>query len=195
MKTCVLITTAREEQANRIHDITRQFFDVKLFSKHDWENKDVTEILEQTLISGEIDYLFSFCCPLIMPQYLLDRVRCQSVNLHPSPPEYPGVKGAFRACWDHKTEFGVTAHLMEEKVDTGSILRVQRFPIEDNTDPEALTLRSFVHSVELYEDVIRDIAKEKPFHCHEQWSNFTMSRKRFAEILNTRQTSELQTNG
>ncbi|AZF38315.1 hypothetical protein C4J88_3542 [Pseudomonas sp. R4-39-08] len=182
MKTCVLITTAREEQAAIIYSMTKAWFDVKLFSKHDWENKHVTPELEDILMSGDVDYLFSFCCPLIVPEYLLQAVRNLSVNLHPSPPEYPGVKGAYRACWDKKTEFGVTAHLMEGKVDTGEILKVKRFPIANNDDPAALTLESFRHSVDLYQEVVRDVACGVPFASNECWSNFTMTRRHF-EIL------------
>lgn len=194
MKTCVLITTAREGQANKVHEITKELFDIKLFSMHDWNNKDVTKELERTITSGDVDYLFSFCCPLIVPQYLLNSVRCDSVNFHPSLPEYPGVKGAYRACWDKKSEFGVTAHLMEEKVDTGDILKVNRFPIENNNDPESLTLESFDHCINLYKEVVRCISKGESFSCIEQWSNFTMSRKLFSEMINKHKEIELQPN-
>ncbi|WP_053115791.1 formyltransferase family protein [Winslowiella iniecta] len=191
MKTCVLITTAREEQANAIYSITNDFFDVKLFSTHGWDNKEVTQELEDTLLSGEVDYLFSFCCPLIVPQYLLDSVRYLCVNFHPSPPEYPGVKGAYRACWDKKNEFGVTAHVMEEKVDTGKILKVNRFPILNNNLPDALTLDSFKYSIDLYQEVIRDIAQNKSFNSNEQWSNFTMTRKKFEALHQERKSNEV----
>ena len=55
--------------------------------------------------------------------------RC--VNLHPAPPKYPGVGGINFALYLGDKEFGVTVHLMNEKIDNGKILDVITFPLED----------------------------------------------------------------
>jgi methionyl-tRNA formyltransferase len=53
--------------------------------------------------------------------------RC--INLHPALPKYPGVGGINRALYEEEATFGITVHLMNNRIDNGRILEVITFPI------------------------------------------------------------------
>ena len=70
----------------------------------------------------------SFQNYFIIPRSLLLRSSL-AINFHPGPPDYPGSGMINWALYDQCESFGVTAHLMNEKVDNGKILKVKRFKI------------------------------------------------------------------
>lgn len=54
-----------------------------------------------------------------------------TINFHPSPlPDYKGTGGYNFAILDGHTEWGVSAHYVDEDIDTGGIIEVSRFPID-----------------------------------------------------------------
>ena len=132
----------------------------------------------------KIDYLFSFLCPVIIPDKLLKITRIKNINLHPAPPEYPGIGSVSRALYDERSEFGVTAHLMEKKVDKGKILKVKRFPILNDDTCEKLDFRAKQSSIDLMKDILKIFSKEdSDFTCNDKWSGFVMNRKKFKEWM------------
>lgn len=86
-----------------------------------------------------VDYLISFS-PLIIKRHVLESVQIAAVNFHTAPPKYPGRGGCSYALYNGDTEYGVTAHLMTERVDAGAILDTEYFPIAP--DDTALTLQN-----------------------------------------------------
>lgn len=56
----------------------------------------------------------------------------QCINIHPAPPCYPGVGGINWALYKNETEFAVTVHIMNEKIDSGQILDVFWFKLQDS---------------------------------------------------------------
>ena len=64
----------------------------------------------------------------IIDDDILKRATKYSINFHSGPPKYPGVAVHF-ALLDNSKEYGVTAHLMNNQVDTGAIYKVNNFEI------------------------------------------------------------------
>lgn len=61
------------------------------------------------------------------------------VNFHPAPlPGYKGLGGYNLALLRHLTSWGITAHLIDEKIDTGGILDQMNFEI----DPDGETIKT-----------------------------------------------------
>lgn len=61
------------------------------------------------------------------------------VNFHPAPlPDYKGVGGYNLAVLDACDEWACTAHYVDEEIDTGEIITLERFPM----DPETETART-----------------------------------------------------
>jgi methionyl-tRNA formyltransferase len=69
----------------------------------------------------------------------LNTPRRGAINFHPAPlPQYKGCGGYNLAILEARTYWGVTAHYMDEAIDTGAIIEVDSFEI----DPERETAKS-----------------------------------------------------
>ncbi|MFA6316399.1 MAG: formyltransferase family protein [Elusimicrobiota bacterium] len=99
------------------------------------------------------DFIISYISPWIIPGEVLSRASIAALNFHPGPPEYPGIGCTNFALYDRCREFGVTAHHMVEKVDTGSIVAVQRFPLQSSDTVASLTERCYRHILRLFKDL------------------------------------------
>ena len=100
------------------------------------------------------EYIFCFRSLFILPVSLIKRAKIAAINFHPGPPEYPGSGCINFALYDQAENYGVTAHLMNEKVDNGEILEVRRFKIKK--DDNLLSLLKTTHNelASLCSDVI-----------------------------------------
>jgi methionyl-tRNA formyltransferase len=74
----------------------------------------------------------------ILPAGLLQALGEPAYNIHPGPPEFPGIAPEAFALYAGATSFGVTAHQMTARVDDGPIVAVLRFPIPPGTARLAL---------------------------------------------------------
>ena len=72
--------------------------------------------------------LIAFSSPVIVPRGVLGSLGYGAYNFHPGPPQYPGWAPAHFALYEHASEFGATAHAMDERVDSGPIVDVALFP-------------------------------------------------------------------
>src|SRR5688572_17410059 len=73
------------------------------------------------------------------------------INFHPAPlPEYKGRNLCYHALLNGAKEFGATVHYMDENFDTGEIIEVRRFPIEDSDDAESLSEKAIEESKALF---------------------------------------------
>ena len=62
-----------------------------------------------------------------------------AVNVHGGPlPEYRGGHVAQWAIINGEREFGVTLHYMDEGIDTGPVIEIRRFPLNDDDDARSV---------------------------------------------------------
>lgn len=102
------------------------------------DSEHVGQSFPSNLLEAQGDLLVSFRSHILVPKRVLSRWTT-AVNFHIGPPEYPGFGSASFALYQKKRDFGVTVHLMDEQIDKGEILAVQRFPIElDDNLPSLL---------------------------------------------------------
>jgi methionyl-tRNA formyltransferase len=94
--------------------------------------------------------LIGFATPVIVPKWILDELGFGAYNFHPGPPHYPGWLPAHFAIYDRATEFGATAHVMVEKVDTGPIVGVELFAIPPQASVAQLEQRAYVEIARLF---------------------------------------------
>ena len=63
------------------------------------------------------------------PLISLGRLGC--INLHPAPlPDLRGVGGYNVALLEGRDEWGVSCHFVDDRIDTGDLVEVERFPID-----------------------------------------------------------------
>lgn len=129
---------------------------------------------------GLLDYdvIISFSSPWIIPKYLLKKAKLCAINFHPASPEYPGIGCTNFALYDEKTEFGVCCHHMVEKVDTGDIIGVKRFPIFKTDSVESVTKRSYFHMFAMFIEIMSEIiVTGKTPESDEVWAREAYTRK------------------
>ncbi len=93
----------------------------------------------------------------MLPKSLLNRASIAAVNFHPAPTEYPGSGCLNFALYEEADLYGVTAHIMNEKVDNGAILECRRFPILPADTVDSLLERTHLKLLDLFFDVVTDL--------------------------------------
>jgi len=107
----------------------------------------------ETAKTWQGEYIISFLSPWIIPPEVLLRANKAAINFHPAPPEYPGIGCYNFALYDDAKEYGVTCHHMVEKVDSGAIVKVLRFPLFESDDIASLKERSMAYLLVLFYDI------------------------------------------
>lgn len=129
------------------------------------------------------DILISYISPWIVPKIILDNTKYWNINFHPGSPEYPGIGCTNFALYNNEKIFGVIAHIMEAKVDTGKIIGIKRFPIIKSDTVYSLTLKSYGYLFNLFFEIIDFIILNKKLpDCYEIWQRNPYTRKELEEL-------------
>jgi methionyl-tRNA formyltransferase len=128
------------------------------FNVHNVTSKGRGESMPEDVAWWSGDYIFCFRSMFILPKSLLDRAKQGAINFHPGSPEYPGSGCLNYALYENSKNFGVTAHLMNEKVDDGKIIQCRRFPIHSSDTVNSLLERTHIKLLDLFYDVTSGVA-------------------------------------
>lgn len=138
----------------------------------------------KSLHTWQGDYIISYLSRWVVPQSLLNHAMIAAINFHPAPPEYPGIGCNNFALYEDAKEYGVTCHYMSAKVDTGRIIKVNRFPIFPEDGVDELLERTYEHQLALFMEIAQIILKgEKLPSSNEFWTRQPFSRKQFNELF------------
>ncbi len=119
------------------------------------------ESLPEEIKNWSGDYILSFRSYFILPSKLMNNITGYAINFHPGPPEYPGTGCINFALFEEATIFGVTAHLMEPSVDTGKIIKVNRFQISKKDTVSSLLKKTHEELFRLFNDIVKKIATKQ----------------------------------
>jgi methionyl-tRNA formyltransferase len=129
------------------------------------------------------DVLLSYISPWVIPKEILSNTRLWNINFHPGPPEYPGVGCTNFAVYNNEKIYGVIAHIMKEKVDTGKIIKVKRFPIDKNDGVYQITNKAYKYLFEIFKDIFGEILKKREISfCDEIWQRKPYTRKELEKL-------------
>jgi methionyl-tRNA formyltransferase len=128
--------------------------------------------------------LIAFSSAVIVPPGVLSALGFGAYNFHPGPPEYPGWAPAHFALYDGAIEFGATVHAMAERVDSGPIVDVARFPISPDINVAALEGLAYAHLAQMYWRLGQRLAREpEPLPVTPQsWGSRKNSRRAYRAI-------------
>jgi methionyl-tRNA formyltransferase len=129
------------------------------------------------------DILISYLSPWIIPLRVLSNTKLYNINFHPAPPEYPGT-GCFNfAIYNDEKVYGATSHLMEEKVDTGKIIGVKRFPLLETDSVYNLSIKTYGYMLALFYEIINFLLTNKTVpHTNEKWARKPCTRKELESL-------------
>ena len=91
------------------------------FDYIDSSNKKKIKILKK------YDYLISFLNAVYIDKSVRKKIKINSFNFHPGPPEYPGFGCYNFALLDRANSYGSTIHIINDKFDSGKIVNVKKF--------------------------------------------------------------------
>jgi methionyl-tRNA formyltransferase len=125
--------------------------------------------------------LLSIGSTVIIPRRVLSILTSPAYNLHPGPPNYPGIFPSVFALYEGAREFAVTLHEMAPVVDSGAICMVERFKIDPSWDRLALDTHTFVvlmHVIERAAPLLANVHAPLPY-SGDVWSGRRRTRKHF----------------
>ncbi len=133
---------------------------------------------------ADVDVVISFLFwnRIREPLISLGRVGC--LNFHPAPlPDFRGVGGYNVAILEGLDRWGVSCHFVDEQLDTGDLVEVERFPIETDTETAfSLDLKSQERLVGLFERVLGRVRDGEPLPRAPQGEGRYVSRDEFEEL-------------
>ena len=136
------------------------------------------DVFPRELLAWRGDYVFSFRCPVKIPEVPLKNTNLAAINIHPATPDYCGSGGINWALYDGAEQFGVTIHLINTQIYAGPIIERQRMPVETSDDIASLWPKINHMAFEMASNRIKNIALfGMPFieQCmqknhHEKWT-------------------------
>lgn len=135
-------------------------------------------------VGTQYDFIFSYLCPWVIPADVLSSARRASINFHPGPPEYPGIGCTNFALYDEASEYGATCHHMRPEVDSGTIIRVLRFPVHSTDSVLTVTQRCYTCISILFYDLVDTILRGGDLPVsNETWTRKAYRRSDFNELL------------
>ncbi|HEU0024298.1 MAG TPA: formyltransferase family protein [Thermoleophilaceae bacterium] len=113
---------------------------------------------------GDVDLVISFLFWNRIREPLISLGRIGCLNLHPAPlPDFRGVGGYNVALLEGLPRWGVSCHFVDESLDTGDLVEVERFEIDpDRETALSLDVKSQERLLGLFQRVVeRAIAGEE----------------------------------
>jgi amino acid adenylation domain-containing protein/non-ribosomal peptide synthase protein (TIGR01720 family) len=109
------------------------------------------------------DYLFSIINYSKIKKEVIECPIYYSINYHDAPlPRYAGVNATSWAILNQESYHGVSWHIMEETLDTGSILKQKTFPVDKDETALTLNLKCYVHALESFEELLQELKFHAP---------------------------------
>src|SRR5690606_5646455 len=126
----------------------------------------------------EGDLIISYLAQWIIPAALLEKAKFAAINLHPGPPDYPGIGCTNFAIYNGEKEFGITCHHMQPRVDSGAIVAVRRFPVLEHDTVYSITQRCYVEIIHLFYELMTGVLNGKGLpQSTEIWTRKPYTRK------------------
>lgn len=123
-------------------------------------SKSRTEPLPEEIGWWKGDYILCFRSYFVLPKHLIDRAAKAAINIHPGPTEYPGSGCLNWALYDNAKYYGVTAHVMNDKIDSGAVIECRRFPILPQDNVSTLLARTHNKAYDLFVDISTGLSIE-----------------------------------
>ena len=178
MKVCIIVKKNKPYIDKIIKLLKKKFNNLDVYFG------DYGDDYPKNLNNKRYDILISYLSPWIINQKTLSKVKLFSLNFHPGPPEYPGIGCYNFAIYNNEINYGVTAHLMDKTVDTGKIIKVNKFKISKKITVNELIDKSYKSMFLLFKYVLKNmIVKKKLIFSNDNWKRKPFKRNEFKKLL------------
>jgi methionyl-tRNA formyltransferase len=140
-----------------------------------------------------IDVVVSFLFWDLIREPLISLARVGCLNFHPAPlPDYRGIGGYNVAILDGLASWGVSCHFVDEHFDTGDLVEVERFAIDQDRETAfSLDLKSQERLLGLFERVLRRVLDGEELPRTPQGEGRYVTRAEFDELRVVRPGDDL----
>jgi methionyl-tRNA formyltransferase len=141
----------------------------------------------------DVDVVVSFLFWNLIRAPLLSLGRVGCLNFHPAPlPDYRGVGGYNVAILEGLTDWGVSCHFVDERFDTGDLVEVERFAIDQQAETAlSLDRKSQEHLLGVFERVLRRLLDGEQLPREPQGEGRYVSRSEFEQLRVVRPGDDL----
>lgn len=109
------------------------------------------------------DYIFCYRSYYILKNSDIKKAKFACINFHPGSPSYRGVGCSNYAIYERAKFYGVTAHIINSKIDNGPILDVNFFKIKKNESLPSLLFRTHQKLYTQSKKIINLLYKDNSF--------------------------------
>jgi methionyl-tRNA formyltransferase len=140
-----------------------------------------------------VDVVVSFLFWNLIREPLISLGRVGCLNFHPAPlPDFRGVGGYNLAIVEGRESWGVSCHFVDEHLDTGDLVEVERFPIDRDAETAfSLDLKSQQRLVGLFERVLGRLLDGHELPRSPQGDGRYVTRAEFEELRVVRPGDDL----
>ena len=142
----------------------------------------------------DVDVVISFLFWKRIREPLLSLGRVGCLNFHPAPlPDLRGVGGYNVAVLERRRDWGVSCHFVDERLDTGDLVAVERFAIDPDTATAfSLDLASQERLLRLFQDVLGRALAGEELPRRPQGEGRYVSREELEELRRVRAGDDLE---
>ena len=178
---------------NYKHKVSKQLVKFLKFKKISFDYIDSSK-KKKIKISKNYDYLISFLNSMYISRSVRKKIKINSFNFHPGPPEYPGFGCYNFALLDKVNLYGSTVHIMNDKFDSGKIVNVKKFKFSyKKFNLEKLISKTHENIIKQAKDFINDIQNNKlKIKGNLKWKKKAYTKKEFetARKINLKDTKK-----
>jgi methionyl-tRNA formyltransferase len=151
--------------------------------RHGLSLVDVEDVYADLERGAELDLAVSFLFWKLIREPLISGPRIGCLNFHPAPlPDMRGLGGYNVAIAEGMPEWGVSAHFVDDRFDTGDLVGVERFPIAPGETAFSLDLKSQERLYELFADVADRALRGEELPRAPQGQGRYVSKEEFEEL-------------
>ena len=141
--------------SKRLHKILKKISKVKFI-----KSKYVGEKINwNSIIKKNYDFIFCFRSYFILPKAVLNSVNIAAINFHPGPLKYRGFGGINFAILNKEKKYGCTAHIINEEIDNGPVLKQKTYTIANYNNLDEILEKTHKELFKLANDLITKIIK------------------------------------
>lgn len=142
----------------------------------------------------DVDLVISFLFWRLIREPLISLARVGCLNFHPAPlPDYRGLGGYNVAILDGLREWGVSCHFVDEGFDTGDLVAVERFAIDEHGETAlSLDLKSQQQLLSLFERVMQSALRGEELPRTPQGEGRYVTREEFEALRLVRPGDDLE---
>ena len=133
---------------------------------------------------GDADLVISFLFWQKIKKDLIKFPKIGCLNFHPAPlPDFRGVGGYNFAIYEGLSQWGVSAHFVDESFDTGDIIKVDRFGIDAEKETAfSLEQKTQIHLLSNFKDIVSMVLSGKDLSRTPQGEGRYISKAEFESL-------------